>query len=169
MSNHKKYKKNAPATLQLLRELEISLRTNHVGWVKQFIRDYSGLDALVDFLKFACWGLVVSTINVKVRNIWTENTLDQWSTDPVRGTLIVHGAIKILYKDQEDRTTADKEMNEVIKQFDTMRRSNSLPSRRVVKNSRFLLDRDEVHLCILCFRAIMNYQYGLTECVRNFS
>ena len=60
-------------------------------------------------------------------------------------------------------------MNEVIKQFDTMRRSNSLPSRRVVKNSRFLLDRDEVHLCILCFRAIMNYQYGLTECVRNFS
>ena len=67
MSNHKKYKKNAPATLQLLRELEISLRTNHVGWVKQFIRDYSGLDALVDFLKFACWGLVVSTINVKVR------------------------------------------------------------------------------------------------------
>lgn len=69
MSNHKKYKKNAPATLQLLRELEISLRTNHVGWVKQFIRDYSGLDALVDFLKFACWGLVVSTINVKVRNL----------------------------------------------------------------------------------------------------
>ena len=75
MSNHKKYKKNAPATLQLLRELEISLRTNHVGWVKQFIRDYSGLDALVDFLKFACWGLVVSTINVKVRNIRTKNPL----------------------------------------------------------------------------------------------
>ena len=71
MSNHKKYKKNAPATLQLLRELEISLRTNHVGWVKQFIRDYSGLDALVDFLKFACWGLVVSTINVKVRYLLT--------------------------------------------------------------------------------------------------
>ena len=132
MSNHKKYKKNAPATLQLLRELEISLRTNHVGWVKQFIREASGLDALVDFLKFACWGLVVATINVK---------------------------------DDEDDEKTNKELHDVMKQFDTMRRSNSLPSRRVVKNSRFLLDRDEVHLTILCFRAIMNYQYGLTECV----
>lgn len=133
MSNNKKYKKNSHITLQLLRELEISLRTNHVGWVKQFIREYQGLDALVEFLKFACWGLVVSTINKK--------------------------------EDDEDPKTSNKDMNEVIKQFDTMRRSNSLPSRRVVKNSRFLLDRDEVHLTVLCFRAIMNYQYGLTECV----
>jgi len=66
-SSKKDFKRNAHSTANLLRELEISLRTNHVGWVKEFLTEHNGLDALVDFLKFACWGLVASTINVKVR------------------------------------------------------------------------------------------------------
>ena len=43
-----------------------------------------------------------------------------------------------------------------------MRRSKRLPSSRTIKNSVFLLDRDEVHLCILCFRAILSYKHGMT-------
>ncbi len=35
---------------------------------------------------------------------------------------------------------------------------NTLPSRRTLKNSRLLCKKDDVHVCIMCLRAIMNYQ-----------
>uniref|UniRef100_A0A8C0KK15 Formin like 3 n=1 Tax=Canis lupus dingo TaxID=286419 RepID=A0A8C0KK15_CANLU len=39
---------------KVLRELEISLRTNHIGWVREFLNDENkGLDVLVDYLSFA--------------------------------------------------------------------------------------------------------------------
>ncbi|NXJ85306.1 FMNL3 protein, partial [Trogon melanurus] len=37
---------------------------------------------------------------------------------------------------------------------------STLPSRRALKNSRLVSQKDDVHLCIMCLRAIMNYQYG---------
>jgi hypothetical protein len=38
---------------QVLRDLEISLRTNHIEWVKEFLDDENqGLDALIDYLSF---------------------------------------------------------------------------------------------------------------------
>ena len=64
--------------------------------------------------------------------------------------------------DDSDDDHIDKDVKNVIKQFDTMRRSKRLPSSRTIKNSVFLLDRDEVHLCILCFRAILSYKHGMT-------
>ncbi|NWZ29923.1 FMNL3 protein, partial [Asarcornis scutulata] len=36
----------------------------------------------------------------------------------------------------------------------------TLPSRKALKNSRLVSQKDDVHLCIMCLRAIMNYQYG---------
>ncbi|XP_062271330.1 LOW QUALITY PROTEIN: formin-like protein 2 [Scomber scombrus] len=39
-------------------------------------------------------------------------------------------------------------------------RSNTLPSRRTLKNSRLVCKKDDVHVCVMCLRAIMNYQYG---------
>lgn len=35
---------------------------------------------------------------------------------------------------------------------------NTLPSRRTLKNSRLVCKKDDVHVCIMCLRAIMNYQ-----------
>uniref|UniRef100_A0A8C4PH49 Formin like 3 n=1 Tax=Equus asinus asinus TaxID=83772 RepID=A0A8C4PH49_EQUAS len=37
---------------------------------------------------------------------------------------------------------------------------STLPGRRALKNSRLVSQKDDVHVCILCLRAIMNYQYG---------
>lgn len=37
-------------------------------------------------------------------------------------------------------------------------RSNTLPSRRTLKNSRLVCKKDDVHVCVMCLRAIMNYQ-----------
>lgn len=40
-------------------------------------------------------------------------------------------------------------------------RSNTLPSRRTLKNSRLVCKKDDVHVCIMCLRAVMNYQVRL--------
>ncbi|XP_078192852.1 formin-like protein 3 isoform X9 [Callithrix jacchus] len=37
---------------------------------------------------------------------------------------------------------------------------STLPGRKALKNSRLVSQKDDVHVCILCLRAIMNYQYG---------
>lgn len=41
-------------------------------------------------------------------------------------------------------------------------RSNTLPSRRTLKNSRLVCKKDDVHVCVMCLRAIMNYQVTLS-------
>lgn len=37
---------------------------------------------------------------------------------------------------------------------------STLPSRKALKNSRLVSQKDDVHVCIMCLRAIMNYQVG---------
>uniref|UniRef100_A0A3P8XS13 Formin-like 1a n=1 Tax=Esox lucius TaxID=8010 RepID=A0A3P8XS13_ESOLU len=39
-------------------------------------------------------------------------------------------------------------------------RFNSLHNRKALRNSRLVGQKDDVHLCIMCLRAIMNYQSG---------
>uniref|UniRef100_A0A4W3HV56 Formin like 1 n=1 Tax=Callorhinchus milii TaxID=7868 RepID=A0A4W3HV56_CALMI len=47
------FKRRIQESAQVLRELEISLRTNHIGWVQEFLNDDNkGLDVLVDYLAF---------------------------------------------------------------------------------------------------------------------
>lgn len=50
----KKFRRRVQESTKVLRELEISLRTNHIGWVREFLNDENkGLDVLVDYLSFA--------------------------------------------------------------------------------------------------------------------
>uniref|UniRef100_A0A670IY92 Formin like 1 n=1 Tax=Podarcis muralis TaxID=64176 RepID=A0A670IY92_PODMU len=84
-----KFKRRAQESTQILRELEISLRTNYIGWVQEFLNEENkGLDVLVDYLAFA-----------------------QCSV-----------------------------------------------TRKALRNSRIVSQKDDVHVCIMCLRAIMNYQ-----------
>ncbi|KAM9617093.1 formin-like protein 3 isoform 4-T4 [Morphnus guianensis] len=93
----RKFRRRVQESTKVLRELEISLRTNHIGWVREFLNDENkGLDVLVNYLSFAQCAVIYGT----------------------------------------------------------------LPSRRALKNSRLVSQKDDVHLCIMCLRAIMNYQYG---------
>ena len=95
-TSKKEFKRSAADTANLLRELEISLRTNHVGWVKEFLNEYKGLDALVDFIKFACWGFVATSIQSSNANADED--------------------------DEIELEQGDKDVKNVIKQFDTLRR-----------------------------------------------
>uniref|UniRef100_A0A671YWA6 Formin-like 2b n=1 Tax=Sparus aurata TaxID=8175 RepID=A0A671YWA6_SPAAU len=87
----KKFRRRVQESTQMLRELEISLRTNHIGWVREFLNEENrGLDVLVEYLSFAQYAV----------------------------------------------------------------------TRRTLKNSRLVCKKDDVHVCVMCLRAIMNYQYG---------
>uniref|UniRef100_A0A3B4AQR2 Uncharacterized protein n=1 Tax=Periophthalmus magnuspinnatus TaxID=409849 RepID=A0A3B4AQR2_9GOBI len=93
----KKFRRRVQESTKVLRELEISLRTNHIGWVREFLNDENrGLDILVEYLSFA-------------------------------QCAVIYGSV-----------------------------SNS----KTIKNSRLVSQKDDVHVCIMCLRAIMNYQYG---------
>lgn len=37
-------------------------------------------------------------------------------------------------------------------------------SRKTLRNSRIVSQKDDVHVCIMCLRAIMNYQVGQPGC-----
>ncbi|KAM9429698.1 formin-like protein 3 isoform 4-T5 [Salvelinus alpinus] len=93
----KKFRRRVQESTKVLRELEISLRTNHIGWVREFLNDENrGLDILVEYLSFAQCAVIYGTA----------------------------------------------------------------PNSKTIKNSRLVSQKDDVHVCIMCLRAIMNYQYG---------
>uniref|UniRef100_A0A8D3BXM1 Formin-like 2b n=1 Tax=Scophthalmus maximus TaxID=52904 RepID=A0A8D3BXM1_SCOMX len=121
----RKFRRRVQESTQSLRELEISLRTNHIGWVREFLNEENrGLDVLVEYLSFAQYAV----------------TFDG---------------------EQSDAGVDDDLHSDLCGCSSTLvTRSNTLPSRRTLKNSRLVCKKDDVHVCIMCLRAIMNYQYG---------
>ncbi|OWF39429.1 formin-like protein CG32138 isoform X3 [Mizuhopecten yessoensis] len=111
---------------QVLRDLEISLRTNHIEWVREFLNeDNQGLDVLVDYLSFTQVMMRREQLMTKEKSA----SLDGLSKSPVR----------------------------------RLKRSNTIGSPRgMLKSSKLNMGeaRDDVHVCIMCLRAIMNHQYG---------
>ncbi|XP_023687348.2 formin-like protein 3 isoform X2 [Paramormyrops kingsleyae] len=92
----KKFRRRIHESTKVLRELEISLRTNHIGWVREFLSDDNrGLDVLVEYLSFA-------------------------------QSAVIHSEL----------------------------------ASKIMKHPRHAAQKDDVHVCIMCLRAVMNYQYG---------
>uniref|UniRef100_A0A8C4YTB9 Formin like 2 n=1 Tax=Gopherus evgoodei TaxID=1825980 RepID=A0A8C4YTB9_9SAUR len=127
-----KFRRRVQESTQVLRELEISLRTNHIGWVREFLNEENkGLDVLVEYLSFAQYAVTFDFESLE-NNV--ENSMDKskpWS-----------------------RSIEDLHRGSNLPSY------NTLPSRRTLKNSRLVSKKDDVHVCIMCLRAIMNYQYG---------
>uniref|UniRef100_A0A673LX57 Formin-like protein 2 n=1 Tax=Sinocyclocheilus rhinocerous TaxID=307959 RepID=A0A673LX57_9TELE len=141
----KKFRRRVQESTQVLRELEISLRTNHIGWVREFLNEENkGLDVLVEYLSFAQYAV---TFDGDSSENSTENSVDKskpWN----RSIEDLHGGNNL-----SSAVTVNFSCCFAL-------RSNTLPSRRTLKNSRLVCKKDDVHVCIMCLRAIMNYQYG---------
>uniref|UniRef100_A0A4W6G2E9 Formin-like 2b n=1 Tax=Lates calcarifer TaxID=8187 RepID=A0A4W6G2E9_LATCA len=119
--SHLSFRRRVQESTQMLRELEISLRTNHIGWVREFLNEENrGLDVLVEYLSFAQYAVTYVSLCA----------------------------------------TQSLSVNPLLFSSTLVTRSNTLPSRRTLKNSRLVCKKDDVHVCIMCLRAIMNYQYG---------
>ncbi|XP_078320987.1 formin-like protein 3 isoform X3 [Crassostrea virginica] len=121
----KKKNLNDISSTQVLRDLEISLRTNHIEWVLEFLsEDNQGLDVLVDYLSY---------------------------------TQVVMRKEQLLNK--EKSTSLDGLVKSPARK---LKRSNTIGSPRHTKMSKLNMGeaRDDVHVCIMCLRAIMNHQNG---------
>ncbi|EDM00428.1 rCG37684 [Rattus norvegicus] len=144
----KKFRRRVQESTQVLRELEISLRTNHIGWVREFLNEENkGLDVLVEYLSFAQYAVTFDFESVEST---VESTVDKskpWSR-----------SIEDLHRGNNLPSPVGNSVSRSGRH--SALRYNTLPSRRTLKNSRLVSKKDDVHVCIMCLRAIMNYQYG---------
>uniref|UniRef100_A0A8C4LQN3 Formin like 1 n=1 Tax=Equus asinus asinus TaxID=83772 RepID=A0A8C4LQN3_EQUAS len=135
------FKRRVQESTQVLRELEISLRTNHIGWVQEFLNEENrGLDVLLEYLAFAQCSV----------------TYDIESTD--------NGApgsekSKPLEQSVEDLSKGPPSaLPPQPKSRHLTIKLTPAHSRKALRNSRIVSQKDDVHVCIMCLRAIMNYQ-----------
>ncbi|XP_072926793.1 formin-like protein 1 isoform X1 [Hemitrygon akajei] len=159
----RKFKRRVQESTQVLRELEISLRTNHIGWVQEFLNEENkGLDVLVEYLSFAqcavtsfketAWNFVRSLSYVERHDMESTDNggiasekskpLDRSVEDLSRGNSPTHGSSRASGRHLTVR--------------------HNMHSRKALRNSRIVSQKDDVHVCIMCLRAIMNYQSGFT-------
>ncbi|XP_067291417.1 formin-like protein 1 [Pseudorasbora parva] len=130
----RKFKRRVQESTQVLRELEISLRTNHIGWAEEFLNEENkGLEVLVDYLSFAQRAV----------------TYDTDSSD--------NGSFE--EKSTEDLTTSATNSPA----HNSPRSGRPFASRKTLRYSRLLSQKNHLHLCIMCLRAIMNYQLGFNQ------
>uniref|UniRef100_A0A8C1YM49 Formin-like 3 n=1 Tax=Cyprinus carpio TaxID=7962 RepID=A0A8C1YM49_CYPCA len=130
----KKFRRRVQESTKVLRELEISLRTNYIGWVREFLNDENrGLDILVEYLSFAQCA-----------------NGDDFSLDKAKSW---SRSIEDLH--QNGCNTLVRSARQSVLRY-VLASANS----KTIKNSRLVSQKDDVHVCIMCLRAIMNYQYG---------
>ncbi|XP_068192142.1 formin-like protein 1 isoform X2 [Antennarius striatus] len=139
-------KKRIQDATQVLKDLEISLRTNHIGWAQEFLNDQNkGLDVLVEYLSHAR-----SDAPFDVESVENGGTL----SDKGGGG----GAVRSM--EDLTKTSGGSPGHGVTRAARalTVRISSTLVNRMHKKSSP--TQRDDVHVCIMCLRAIMNYQSG---------
>ncbi|XP_009423734.3 formin-like protein 3 isoform X5 [Pan troglodytes] len=144
----KKFRRRVQESTKVLRELEISLRTNHIGWVREFLNDENkGLDVLVDYLSFAQCSVMFDFEGLESGDDGAFDKLRSWSRSIE--DLQPPSALSAPFTNSLARSARQSVL-----------RYSTLPGRSALKNSRLVSQKDDVHVCILCLRAIMNYQYG---------
>uniref|UniRef100_A0A8V1AAE0 Formin-like protein 3 n=1 Tax=Gallus gallus TaxID=9031 RepID=A0A8V1AAE0_CHICK len=143
----RKFRRRVQESTKVLRELEISLRTNHIGWVREFLNDANkGLDVLVNYLSFAQCAVMFDFEGPDGAEDGALERLRSWS----RSIEDLHppGTPPAPFGSSWTRSARHGAL------------AGTLPNRRALKNARMVSRKDDVHLCVMCLRAIMNYQYG---------
>ncbi|XP_022252041.1 formin-like protein CG32138 [Limulus polyphemus] len=136
-SRKRKFLGDASST-QVLRDLEISLRTNHIGWVREFLNEGNkGLDVLIDYLAF------------RLEILRQEKSLQDSPTGNHKNGVIPNGYPVPL------RSIQEKDAPNIRK-----------ASRHIAKLNMGEA-KDDIHLCIMCLRAIMNNKYGFNMVIEH--
>ncbi|XP_027480838.2 formin-like protein 1 isoform X3 [Zalophus californianus] len=141
----RKFKRRVQESTQVLRELEISLRTNHIGWVEEFLNEENrGLDVLLEYLAFAQCSVTydMESADNGVPSSEKSKPLEQSVEDLSKGP-------------PSSLPPQPKSRHLTIK-------LTPAHSRKALRNSRIVSQKDDVHVCIMCLRAIMNYQSGFS-------
>ncbi|CAK9805796.1 Formin-like protein [Anthophora plagiata] len=145
--SHRKRKMVGESTsTQVLRDLEISLRTNHIEWVREFLdEENQGLDALIDYLSFRLLMMRHEQRLLESHASSEEKlqTAGSGDTSPLN-----NGCLR-------------PPLHELKDSPGVKRRS------RHVARLNMGEAKDDIHVCILCMRAIMNNKYGFNMVIQH--
>ncbi|XP_066422849.1 formin-like protein 1 isoform X2 [Molothrus aeneus] len=179
----RKFKRRVQESTQVLRELEISLRTNYIGWVQEFLNEENkGLDVLLEYLAFAQCSVAYdmeSSENSPGSDKGKERSLEDLnkssSSSPTQGSSKPRPlTVSCCLSNQHIHTLLLRHVHPCGapgSDGDSAPRSpgssgpprlNPSHSRKTLRNSRLVSQKDDVHVCIMCLRAIMNYQSGFS-------
>ncbi|CAF0872036.1 unnamed protein product [Adineta steineri] len=144
-----KKKQPVEPSTQLLSSLEISLRTNNIGWVHEFLNtNNKGLDVLLDYLK--------TSLEV-MREIDSANDND----------FILNGHNHLLSNSMLNNGNHNYTDENSTTKRSTLGRSDARRLHRKIKKYQIGEATDDVRLCIMCLRAIMNNQNGFNLVIQH--
>ncbi|GAB0199348.1 formin-like protein 1 [Grus japonensis] len=142
----RKFKRRVQESTQVLRELEISLRTNYIGWVQEFLNEENkGLDVLLEYLAFAQCSVA-----------YDMESAENGSPGSDKGKVLERSLEDLSKSSSSSPTQGSSKVRHLTV------RLNPSHSRKTLRNSRLVSQKDDVHVCIMCLRAIMNYQSGFS-------
>ncbi|MBV95532.1 Formin-like protein 3, partial [Eschrichtius robustus] len=144
-------------------------------WVREFLNDENkGLDVLVDYLSFAQCSVMFDFEALESGDDGAFDKLRSWSRSIE--DLQPPSALSAPFTNSLARSARQSVLRYVCSRSACLPPTlvpvqvlgdsaicpgySTLPGRRALKNSRLVSQKDDVHVCILCLRAIMNYQYG---------
>lgn len=140
---------------QVLRDLEISLRTNHIEWVKEFLDDENqGLDVLVDYLSFR---LTMMRHEQRIEELRAESEEDRVN---LNATLTSSGS-------SSNDTKSNGFLRPGLGELLSANSPNVKRRSRHVTKLNMGASTDDIHVCILCLRAIMNNKYGFNMVIKH--
>ncbi|KAF9818885.1 hypothetical protein SFRURICE_012106 [Spodoptera frugiperda] len=130
---------------QVLRDLEISLRTNHIEWVREFLNEQNqGLDVLIDYLSFR---LSMMRHEQRIALARSHGPTETGSTMSASW--------------RRRARSAEAECEGAA--------SPAVARRRTRHAARLNMgaSTDDIHVCIMCMRAIMNNKYGFNMVIQH--
>ncbi len=141
---------------QVLRDLEISLRTNNIEWVREFLGPQNnGLDVLIDYLTSR---LMVMRHKLEMER--SKSSLDEsghhsdWMVNGSNGGTTSSSNGK---KSSFMGSMSLKRNVNASSEFDGPRMSKWMRHSTKLKMGD---TTDDIHVCIMCLRAIMNNKFG---------
>lgn len=165
---------------QVLRDLEISLRTNHIEWVKEFLDETNkGLDALVDYLSFR---LQMMRHEQRVQEALSESderlninssVLGNMTSDGLGTSAGVSSNIGGLSNVSLTESSRYQNTHYSFNGFLRPALAEVLDSPNIKRRSRHMAklnmgaSTDDIHVCIMCLRAIMNNKYGFNMVIQH--
>lgn len=135
------------------------MRTNHIEWVKEFLDEQNqGLDSLVDYL---CFRLSMMRHEQRIQDIRQQEADD--STGNVTGNTSNANATIASSSSNDTKVNGmlRPSLGELIESPDLKRRSRHMAKLNMGAST------DDIHVCIMCLRAIMNNKYGFNMVIQH--
>ncbi|CAH2095904.1 unnamed protein product [Euphydryas editha] len=160
--SHRKRKMVGDSTsTQVLRDLEISLRTNHIEWVREFLNEQNqGLDVLIDYLSFRL-SMMRHEQRIALARSQSTDAIHQanTTTSDCSAPTEASGTLSATWRRRARSADSD---GETVGSPAAARRRTRHAARLNMGAST-----DDIHVCIMCMRAIMNNKYGFNMVIQH--